>query len=438
MFHFVSLRERLASSQAVRTLLLWSATGVIGVLAVVFAAGADLAIHYTEIWSRYAWWMPLVVCPLGLIVVRWLTRFVPETSGSGIPQTLAALETRDPGLGAKLLSIPVGLGKIVLTCLAMLAGGSVGREGPTIHVGASIMKGVSRLLGVADARFERGLITAGAAAGVAAAFNAPLTGIIFAIEELNRDSQQRIRGDLLMAVVVAGLVATYLHGNYRYFGVHSFSLARSDMLPMLLTSILAGLAGGLFSRVLLFGVRRLAPFTARYPYRVAGACGLVLAVLALTTGNLTFGTGYAQAEALLSGDPSLQLWYAPAKMLATLVSYFSGVPGGFFAPSLAVGAGIGGQMASFFPDTAAGGLVMLGMVAYFAGVTQAPLTAFVIVMEMTDSSDMLLPLMLAAIIGRGAARLVCRDLLYHRLAQPFLGRGQHGKPSHEEIIEKSG
>ena len=263
------------------------------------------------------------------------------------------------------------------------------------------------------------------AAGVAAAFNTPLGGVVFAIEELSRSFEQRTSGTVLTAVIIAGIATSALAGNASYFGHTSATLQfGTGWIAVLACGILGGAFGGGFSRVLLTAADGLpgafGRFVARRPVLVAALCGLLLGGIGLASGGTTYGTGYAQASAMVAGHYQLPLDFFAAKLLATLVSYVSGIPGGIFAPSLAVGAGLGRSIAFFLPAAPAGAVVLLGMTAYFAGVVQAPITAAVIVMEMTDNQDMTIPLMAASFLAYGVSRLVCPHGLYGVLAKRFL------------------
>jgi H+/Cl- antiporter ClcA len=151
---------------------------------------------------------------------------------------------------------------------------------------------------------------------------------------------------------------------------------------------------------------------------VAALCGLGVAILGLMTQGGTYGTGYEQARGAVEGV-ALPLDFAPLKLLATLLSTLSGIPGGIFAPSLAVGAGVGSAVAHFLPAATPGAVVVLGMAGYFAGVVQAPITAFVIILEMTANHTMVIPLMIAAMLGYAVSRLLCPTPLYHALAENF-------------------
>ncbi len=158
------------------------------------------------------------------------------------------------------------------------------------------------------------------------------------------------------------------------------------------------------------------------PILFAAACGLAVALCGLASGGAVYGTGYEEARTILHGDAPADPSFAPLKFLATVLSSVSGIPGGLFAPSLAVGAGLGGMFHAYLPDVPVGALVLIGMVAYLAGVLQAPITSFVIVTEMTQNHALMIPLMVAALVADAASKAVCRGGLYHTLAELMLER----------------
>jgi H+/Cl- antiporter ClcA len=228
-------------------------------------------------------------------------------------------------------------------------------------------------------------------------------------------------GVLLTAVFIAGITAISIQGNYTYFGSTDASLATSQfLLPIIVCGVVGGLLGGLFSTLLIQGSRRIAPLIQRRPLAIAAVCGLGIAIVGLLSGNTVYGTGYEEAQALITGTSTAPDGYPAYKMLATVFSYLSGIPGGIFAPSLATGAGVGTELSHWLPGIPAAAIVILGMVGYFTGVVQTPITAFVIVMEMTDNHDLLLLLMVTAFVAYGTSRLVCPTPIYRILALGFL------------------
>ncbi len=201
-------------------ILLWSAAAGVGAAAVGFAWIADTAQLALRRLLGVADWAIWIVAPVGFFCVAWLTRaYFRGSEGSGIPQTIFALKPDAGDAGARLLRLPVVIGRVVLAGAALLCGASIGREGPTVHVGAAIANAFGRWIPRgASGPQHRALVLAGGAAGVAAAFNTPLAGIVFAIEELARSFEERASGVMLTAVVLAGVIAIALSGDYTYFG----------------------------------------------------------------------------------------------------------------------------------------------------------------------------------------------------------------------------
>ena len=401
------------------------ATGIgavlVGLVALLFAEMANEAIDLFRHHVASVWWLPLIVTPVGvLLIVAATRRFTPEGKGSGIPQVIAA--TRDPeGSLNTLISLRVGIAKLLMTGAGLLAGASVGREGPTVQVSAAIMARVHRFFRVP---ITAGVIIAGGAAGVAGAFNTPLAGVAFAIEELANEFEQRVALLVMTAILLAGIVSLGLAGDYVYFGTmpQTLSLGRALVIAPV-AGVLGGLSGGLFARFVLaitYNRERYLGPLAKRPFAWALLCGVAIAAIGISTG-VTWGTGYSEAKAAIEGAPQ-SIWFGPGKFAATLLSTVAGLPGGIFSPSLATGAGVGNLLCLLFPQDPRGAVVLLGMIAYFTGVVRAPLTAVIIIVEATASRGMILPLFASALIADASARLVCKQKLYHALAREFLSR----------------
>ncbi|MCS3758874.1 chloride channel protein [Bradyrhizobium centrosematis] len=396
----------------------------VGAAAVALAQLADLAQHAFALLLAQSRYAVLAVTPLGFMLSAYLTiRLFPNAQGSGIPQAIAARHLTDQTARESLVSMRIAIGKVILTLFGLLCGGSVGREGPTVQVGASIMFALGRV----SPRRQPGLILAGAAAGVAAAFNTPMAGIVFGIEEMSRAFETRTSTLIIAAVIAAGLTSLALAGNYAYFGSSAMSLGRgTDWLAVPLCGVIGGLAGGLFSRIVIAMARGFSNPLGRaikgHPLWFAFACGIAVAICGLVSGDTIYGTGYDQVKTALEHGAPLPRDFGVLKLLATTFAAISGIPGGIFSPSLAVGAGIGSNIAAFFHDAPLGAIMLLGMVSYFAGVVQAPITAFVIVTEMTDNHGMVVPLMGAALIAHVTSRMICEEGIYHALAKGFVER----------------
>ena len=411
----------------------------VGAAAVALALAADGAGRVFEaVLARFGR-SPRWCLRLGVRASSWLARrYFPNAGGSGIPQAIAARQLQGTATRERLVSIRMAIGKIVLVLLGLLCGASIGREGPTVQVGASVMFAVGRL----SPRRQPGLILAGAAAGVAAAFNTPLAGIVFGIEEMSRSFEARTSGvdhrrrhrrraDLARA-------ARRLH----LFRHHSRGAEQCR-----------GMARGPRTR----GGRRAArrrlqpgadPVRPRPARRLGaghqGEAGVVRGGLRARCRLMRVGLGWGRVRDGIRPGAGVGAGRGghAGRVRGAEASCDSGIlrqrhSGGIFAPSLAVGAGLGANVAALMPGAPAQALVVLGMVAYFAGVVQAPITAFVIVAEMTNDHALVVPLMLAALIGYAASRLVCPEGVYHALARGFVEAGMPSNraarlPQHEQ------
>jgi len=333
--------------------LFWSGAVAVALAAMLFAKTSVLGNSLFSMAIKAHPFLAFVITPAAFAGILWLTRHAfAGAEGSGIPQAIAALKIPVLAERRAVLSMRVAVGKILLTTLGLSAGASIGREGPTVQVGAAIMHALGRWMRMPVRGNEQALIIAGGAAGISAAFNTPLAGIVFAIEELSRSFEERTSGTMLTAVIVTGIASLALLGQF--------------------------------------------------------------------SGSTIYGTGYEEARGLIEGTKALPASFGLMKLGATILSYISGIPGGIFAPSLAIGAGLGSNVSHLMPGVPVGAVIILGMVGYFTGVVQAPITAVVIVMEMTDNQTLVIPLMATALIALGASRIVCPSPLYRTLAKSYL------------------
>ncbi len=405
---------------------LWMAALLAGGTVVFFATLAEWALHLFDGLVAGRPWLPFLLAPAIGMATVWLTRrYVPGAQGSGIPQVIAA--TRIAAKGGEvggLVSLRIAAGKVLLGGFALLGGFSAGREGPSVQVAASILHFSHRFLPYSRAIRPQDLLIAGGAAGIAAAFNTPLAGIVFAIEELGRRLEARTSGVLVSTIIIAGLVAIALLGNYNYFGkLKVAALGESVILPVLAGGLATGLLGGLFSRLMLWPLYRkdspLWQWRARHPVVFAGACGLAVALLGLVSAGASYGSGYAITAQVVAGEVQLPWYVVIARFLATLVSYFSGIPGGIFAPSLAIGAGLGSTLAQLQASADAIPLIALCMAGFLAAVTQSPITSAIIVMEMVDGHEMVISLMAIALLAKAVSSRISPEL-YQKLATGWL------------------
>jgi H+/Cl- antiporter ClcA len=417
--------------------ILWTGAVITGLIAVMYARLIDLGFELFQKMEHRHSWLPLIVTPAMSALCVWLTRkYFPGAEGSGIPQVIATLGEqgeRSSTLGPKLLSLRIVAGKIGVSFLGILGGFTIGREGPTVQVGAALMYNMRRFYPRPSAILEKRLILAGAAAGLSAAFNTPLAGIVFAIEELSRSFEQRASGIVITTIIFAGVVALGLNGNYTYFGAITAGpdTMREMVIAVLTCGILMGVAGGIFCWLLLNTQRwipaPLRSLRAERPVLFGALCGLIVAVIGVIAGGATFGSGYVEAKGLLTGQEHLSALYPLAKLASMIGSYLPGIPGGIFAPSLSIGAGFGNVLHMLFGDISLPLLIALAMVGYLAAVTQSPITAFVIVMEMINGHALVISLMATALLASRVSRFFAPPL-YEALSERYAAHTKYAHP----------
>ncbi|CAN7300739.1 chloride channel protein [Acidovorax sp. Leaf76] len=409
-----------------RTIVLACACAA-GLCVVAFTLMADAAFElFMHIYHWRGGWAVLVWMPAVTVAVVWATRrWAPGAAGSGIPQVMTALEPAlDANQRGRFVSLWLSFAKIVLASAGFLAGLSIGREGPSVQVAAGVMHHARRWFDPRSGITAHALLVAGGAAGIAAAFNAPLAGVVFAIEELSRKMESRSSGVIITAIVLAGLMGVSVFGNLSYFG--RIQVPRLDwdaLVPGLAVALACGVLGGLFAKLLAASLtgrtERMSRLRARFPLRFAACGALVVAVIGLVTGGATFGAGSEAVKHMLAGQADVPALYVTLKFIATWLSAWLGVPGGIFAPSLSIGAGVGHNVSVLLGSDIGPALIAMGMAAFLAAVTQAPLTAFIIVMEMVDGHAMVLSLMAAAMLASLVSRMLARPL-YETLAMAML------------------
>ncbi|MDD5580397.1 MAG: chloride channel protein [Methylobacter sp.] len=402
-------------------LVFWLGAISVGLVIVMMTMLSEWAAQTYRILALQCSWFHFAIPPVGLGFTAWLTfRFFPGSERSGIPQVKTALEIADNlKETSQLISLRIAFGKILLPIMGLLSGASAGFGGPAVHVGASVMLSLSKVIKFPPYYLERGLILAGSAAGFAAMFSTPLAGIIFAIEEMGRTLEERISSLVLTAIIFSGVTAYTLLNSYIYFEDESLIMPiGQSWFAIPLCGIIGGLLGGLFSKITIFG-SRLLKRTGISIVVIAIACGGIIAIVNYFSNGATVGTGYQQTKAILHGAQSMEPSYPFLKMMATCATFFSGIPSGIFVPSLATGAGVGVDLANWFPIAPVSVMILLSMTAYFSGMLQAPLTSFVIVMEMTSSHEIMIPLMATAFLANGTSKLIHSVPLYLALCEDY-------------------
>lgn len=404
-------------------LAFWTGAVLIGFIIVMMTRLSEWAGANYRVLSEQYPWFSFVIAPLGLGVTAWLTfRFFAGAERSGIPQVKTALAiTQNVEDRSRLISLKIALGKMLLPIMGLLSGASIGFGGPAVQVGASLMAAVGKAVKFPPNYMEKGLIMAGSAAGFAAMFGTPLTGIIFAVEEMGRALEEQISSLVLMAIVLSGITAYAIMGNYFFFDADLLLMPWGrDWLAIPLCGISGGLVGALFSWTIV-SVGRVIGKVPVSRVLIAVLCGSIIAAVNYYSEGKSAGTGYQQTLAILStaGTGVPDPWFPLQKMMTTLATYFSGIPSGIFVPSFAIGAGFGANLAHWLPIAPLLVMMLLTITAYFSGMLQAPLTSFMIVMEMTQSNEILIPLMGASFFATGTSKLINPVPLFRALSDSY-------------------
>lgn len=375
------------------------------------------------------------------LFVGWLTaRFAPESAGSGIPHVKGALQHANSMAWWRVLPV-----KFVGGLLCIGSGFSLGREGPTVQMGAAAGKLVADVLRV-PAKAAPRLMACGAGAGLAAAFHAPLAGFIFTIEELQREFSTLTYVMALIAAVVASIVATSIWGTGNVFEAAGFPAAKLSALPVCAAiGVVGGVFGSAFSRALL-SLQGLTGAAGSFPaWARAGIIGMVVGSAAWWLPELA-GGGHEITKLMLHGDVAtvefmgfLAILFA-GKFLLTVLSYAAGVPGGIFAPMLVMGASLGMlagiTVTGFSPGIAPipESFVPIGMAAFFAAVVRAPITGIVLVLEMTGDFHQLLPLITGSLFALVVAEHLGVPPIYDALLDADTNRSHPDIPAHREPV----
>lgn len=421
------LRRLLADYTSAQSLGLWVAAVLTGLVAVLYAQtfrNVELSLEQTVTQNPA---LLLGLSPVLFVLAWWLVqRWAPEAAGSGIPQVLASIETPYSGQNIKfvdrLLSIKTILVKIGSSILCLAGGGAIGREGPTLQISSAIFHAVGgkvrKFYPQAD---EQTWLIAGAAAGLASAFNTPLGGIVYAIEELGMHHFHKVRTALLTAVIISGLVAQMVIGRYLYFGSPKLLDVKASQWPLiLLTAFLSALAGAFFSKALLWAARRRKQIKSQWKLGgIALLCGISMGALIYFVPT-SYGSGNHVISKILFENESASFLSLVGRMIGTALAYLSGAAGGIFAPSLTIGACIGSKISFLFHSEQGSLLAMLGMIGFLTGVTHTPFTSFILVMEMSDRHSAIFPMMLTALIASSVAKSIQSHSFYESVRDDYL------------------
>lgn len=389
----------------------WTGAVLVGFIAVIYSALFTDCIAFANWVYETNPKLLLILTPLCFVIVTFMVeKIAPAASGTGVPTVVQAMRldplTQPAGIH-ELLRLKVFVVVMLGSLLGVFGGGSLGREGPMVHMGACIFYFAGHLFQRYFGYEEhRSWIVAGAAAGISAAFNAPLAGIVFVLEELAQSHFHAFKSMIITAAIIGGVVSQWLSGRYLFVGFPNLGSVPLSSLPWALgLGILCGLLAFPFHRLLRDDVRVFFQKYIKTRFGIAVVSGLGVALLTIYVSPKVQGGGVALVSELLFDQSQHADWRViVGRFFGTLLSHISGCVGGFLAPSLALGGAIGSQFADLTGYPNHNLLVMVGMSAFLSAIIGAPFTAWVIVMEITGSHAATFPLMLASLVSAGTMK----------------------------------
>ena len=360
------------------------------------------------------WFVLLAPVVAGLLYGPLVHFFAREARGHGVPEVMYAVARRGGRIAPQVAGV-----KALASALCIGGGGSVGREGPIVQIGSALGSTLGRILKVAEPRM-RLLVACGAAGGIAATFNAPLAGVFFAMELILRDFAAQSFGMVVLSSVTASVIGRAAFGDTSFLHLPTFTVPHPvDYLLFAGLGLLAGIVGVAFTRVLYF-IEDLCDHAWHWPEWLRPAVGGIALGLLLLVLPEMYGVGYPVLSRGAAGHYAIPFLVAllVGKMLATSLTIGIGGSGGVFAPSLFIGAmfgaAYGGVLHHAMPGLAGpiGAYGLIGMGAVFAGSARAPITAVIILFELTGEYSIILPLMAAIVLATGVSHLLSRDTIY--------------------------
>lgn len=408
----------------------WVASFITGLMAVFYAKCFAFAEALNIVLFHFHAWLLFIISPTCFILSWWIVKkYAPYSKGSGIPQVMAAIELATPKNNdkiKKLLSVRIIIVKIISSIFMVFGGGVVGREGPTIQVAGSIFRNVNELLPKWWPKVsKKNMIMTGAAAGLAAAFNTPLGGIVFAVEELTKIHINYFKAAIFTAVIISGLTAQSLLGSYLYLGYPEVkSLSYFILLGVVMVAIIAGLLGGIMSKIMWLIFKWKAKFRYNYQHIIYLLfCSLTITTLAYFINEKILGSGKSLIITILFSNHKYVSWYMPLlRIVGSVLSFTTGSAGGIFAPGLSAGASVGSFISGWIHLSASDTnlLILAGMTAFLTGITRTPFTSAIIVLEMTERNNLILHLMLAGIVASFVSNLIDKNSIYDHIKEQYL------------------
>ena len=427
---FDNLHNEKLKNNLLQAIPFWIGSVITGIFAVLYAQIFLWGEKLMNLMMDWQAWSIFIMAPVCFVLSWWLVKkYAPYAKGSGIPQVMAAVELANPKEHHKikyLLSVKIIIFKMLSSVILVIGGGAIGREGPTIQIAGSVFRTVNEYLPSWWPKIsKRNMIMTGAAAGLSAAFNTPLGGIVFAVEELAKTHINYFKTALFTAVIIAGLMAQTLAGSYLYLGYpKTAGVGLSIMFPVILVAGISGILASKLS-VLMLKInawnKSLKNDRQKITFLIASA--LIIASLAYFVNREILGSGKEIMERTLFTADKHEDWYVPLfRMIGPALSFTSGGAGGIFAPALSAGASIGSVISGWIhlSPNETNVVILGGMVAFLTGITRAPFTSAIIVLEMTDRHSLIFHLMLAGMVSSLISVMVSKKSLYDLLKNSYL------------------
>lgn len=426
----------------------WVASFITGIVAVAYAKIFELGEKLMNLILDWHDWMIFIIAPIGFVLSWWIVnKFAPYAKGSGIPQVMAAIELANPKERWKLkylLSYKIIFVKIISSFILLVGGGAIGREGPTIQIAGSIFRFINRILPSWWPKISiKNMILTGAAAGLAAAFNTPLGGIVFAVEELAKTHINYFKTALFTAVIIAGLTAQWLAGSYLYLGYPKTAEVTIHIIfPVIVVALACGWLSSRLSLVML-RINRFKRTFKNNGHQVLFLiiCSLIIASLAYFVDRKILGSGKGIMEKVLFTDNKHEDWYIPIlRVIGPALSFTSGGSGGIFAPALSAGASFGAFFSGLMnlSGSETNVVILAGMVAFLTGITRAPFTSAILVLEMTDRHSLIFYLMLAGMASSLISTMASKKSLYDELKIIYIRELNEKKEARKNKFQRIG
>jgi chloride channel protein, CIC family len=427
---FDRIRNEKVKANLLQAIPFWVASLLAGLIAVLYTRLFGYAEKGTLYIATHGTWWLFIITP-ACFFLSWLivARCAPYARGSGIPQVMAAIDLATPKYIRKvdkLLSLRIIFIKILSSLVMVLGGGVIGREGPTIQIAGSVFRKVhSWLPGWWPKISKKNMIMTGAAAGLAAAFNTPLGGIVFAVEELTKTHINYFKTAIFTAVIIAGLTAQGLLGPYLYLGYPDVSHFSTYIIVLVaLVAAVTGLSGSMMAKIILNVLRWKKHFKSWQQHCLyVVTCALVIVCIAYFVDGTILGSGKSLMTQTLFTNEKYVSWHSAVfRALGPILCFTTGASGGVFAPSLSAGAGIGSMLSGWFHLSAANTniVILAGMAGFLTGVTRSPFTSAILVLEMTDRHNLIFHLMLASMIASIVSMIIDKHSLYDHLKTDYI------------------